>query len=91
MVELTSDSEIINDKLKYCINIILREAREEGRLVKQIFYTMLSAYTNNHINLAINSPSGERKSYMLQRVGENFPKEDVIFLAGIETTIICEL
>jgi hypothetical protein len=64
----------------------LGDAREEGRLVKQIFYTI-----NNPINFAINSPSGEGKSYMLQRVGENFPKEDVIFLAGIETTIICEL
>jgi hypothetical protein len=44
---------------------------------------MLSAYTNNPLNLAINSPSGEGKNYVLRKVAENFPKEDVIFLTGM--------
>lgn len=44
---------------------------------------MLSAYTNNPINLAINSPSGEGKTYVLQKVGELFPKQDAMFLAGM--------
>ncbi len=44
---------------------------------------MLSAYTNNPINLAINSPSGEGKSYVIHKVGDNFPKQDVMFLAGM--------
>ena len=69
--------------LQFCINIILKEAKEEDRLVKQISYTILSAYTNNPINLAINSPSGEGKTYVIQKVGEKFPKEDVMFLAGM--------
>jgi hypothetical protein len=72
-----------NDKIKYCIDVILKEAKLEDRLVKQIFYTMLSAYTNNPTNLAINSPSGEGKNYVLHKVAENFPKEDVMFLAGM--------
>ncbi|MFI5424694.1 MAG: hypothetical protein ACHQXG_07875, partial [Nitrososphaerales archaeon] len=71
------------DKIQYCINVILREAKLEDRLVKQIFYTMLSAYTSNPLNLAINSPSGEGKNYVLRKVAENFPKEDVMFLAGM--------
>jgi hypothetical protein len=61
------EPEGINDRIEFCINMILKEAREETRLVKQILYTMLSAYTNNPINLAINSPSGEGKSYVLLR------------------------
>jgi hypothetical protein len=69
--------------IQFCIDIILKEAKEEDRLVKQISYTMLSAYTNNPINLAINSPSGEGKTYIIQKVGEKFPKEDVMFLAGM--------
>jgi hypothetical protein len=69
--------------LQFCINTITKEAREEDRLVKQIFNTMLSAYTNNPINLAINSPTGEGKTYVIQKVGEKFPKEDVMFLAGM--------
>ena len=44
---------------------------------------MISAYTNNPFNLEINSPSGEGKSYVLTKVGENFPKEDVLFLSGM--------
>src|SRR5215210_6568327 len=63
--------------------VILKEAREEDRLVKQILYTMASAYTNNPLNLAINAPSGEGKTYVLQKVGDTFPKGDVMFLAGM--------
>lgn len=76
-------TEEIGDRMKFCIDVILKEAREEKRLVKQIFYCMLSAYTNNPINLAINAPSGEGKNYILQKVGELFPDNDVIFLAGL--------
>jgi hypothetical protein len=73
----------ISNPLKFSIDTILKEAKEESRLVKQILYTMLSAYTNNPINLAINSPSGEGKTYVLQKVGELFPKQDAMFLAGM--------
>ena len=44
---------------------------------------MLSMYTNNPMNLAINAPSGDGKNYILQKVGELFPENDVIFLAGL--------
>ena len=73
----------INNPIQFCLDTILKEAREEGRLVKQIFYTMASAYTNNPLNLAINAPSGEGKTYVIQKVGEHFPKEDVVFLAAM--------
>jgi hypothetical protein len=72
-----------NNPIRYCLDVILKEAREEDRLVKQILYTMLSAYTNNPLNLAINAPSGEGKTYVIQKVGDTFPKEDVMFLAGM--------
>lgn len=62
----------MENPIAFCCDVILKEAREEDRLVKQLFYTMLSAYTNNPINLAINSPSGEGQTYVIQRVGENF-------------------
>ena len=31
----------VDDKIKYCIDIILKEAKLEDVLVKQLFYTML--------------------------------------------------
>jgi hypothetical protein len=69
--------------IQFCFDVILKEAREEDRLVKQLFYTMLSAYTNNPVNLAINSPSGEGKNYVIHKVAEKFPKQDVMLLAGM--------
>jgi hypothetical protein len=71
------------DRIQYCIDTILKEAKLEDRLVKQIFYTMLSAYTSNPVNLAINSPSGEGKNYVLRKVVEHFPKDDAMVLAGM--------
>jgi hypothetical protein len=72
-VEIQSKEEGDNQPIQFCINTILREAKNEGRLVRQLVYTMLSAHTNNPINLAIKSPAGEGKKYVLHKVGENFP------------------
>jgi hypothetical protein len=76
---MSSDSNPIQN----CIEVFLKEARQEDRLVKQLSYTMLSAYTNNPINLAINAPSGEGKNYVTNKVADSFPKQDVVFLAGM--------
>jgi hypothetical protein len=76
------DSDLQNP-IEYCISVILKEAKEEHRLVKQVLYAMLSAYTNNPLNLAINSPSGEGKNWVLEKVAEKFPADDVVFLSGM--------
>jgi hypothetical protein len=83
VTKLLIQDEDIDYPISYCIDTILKEAREEDRLVKQILYTMLSAYTNNPFNLAVNAPSGEGKTYVIKKVGEKFPEEDVMFLAGM--------
>ncbi|HJT46889.1 MAG TPA: hypothetical protein VJ729_01815 [Nitrososphaeraceae archaeon] len=80
---MASNDSLLDDTIQFCFYVCLKEARKEERLVKQISYTMLSAYTNNPINLAINSPTGEGKNYVLNKVGEKFPKDDVMFLAGM--------
>ena len=74
---------IPDNKLQYCFDIILKEAKLEDRLVKQIFYTMLSMWTNDPRNLAINSPTGEGKNYVIRKVADLFPKEDVIKFVGM--------
>ena len=79
---MTSISSV-GDTIQFCIDVILKEAREETRLVKQILYVLLSMYTNNPINLAINAPTGEGKNYVIKKVGGLFPADDVIFLAGL--------
>ena len=44
---------------------------------------MLSMYTNDPRNLAINSPTGEGKNYIIRKVADLFPKEDVVRLGGM--------
>ena len=50
--------ESIGNKIQYCVDVIVKETPQEERLVKQILFAMLSAYSNRPINLAINAPSG---------------------------------
>lgn len=71
------------NNLDYCIDVILREAKDEERVIMQSIYTMLSADTNNPINLLINAPSGVGKNYDIGRVLSVFPEEDVISLSGM--------
>ena len=73
----------IEDKIEYCLETILKEARKEERLSYQLFITMLSAYSNNPINLAINAPSGVGKNYVINIVSSLFPQADIVSLAGM--------
>jgi hypothetical protein len=73
----------IGDTIKFVEDIALKEAKKEGRLIKQIFITMLSAYSNNPINLLINAPSGVGKNYVINKVAELFPEYDIVSLAGM--------
>jgi hypothetical protein len=71
------------DRIQYCINVILKEAKLEDRLTKQLFYHMLSMYTNDPRNIGVNSPTGEGKNYVIRKVADLFPKEDVIKFVGM--------
>jgi hypothetical protein len=70
----------VDDPISYVIDVILKEAKQKERLVKQFLYVMLSAKTNNPFNLAINAPIGEGKNWVLEKVAAVFPEEDVISL-----------
>jgi hypothetical protein len=71
----------IKDKIKFCLDIILKEARKEEKLSYQLFITMCSAYSNNPLNLLINAPSGVGKNYVINKVTELFPENDILSLA----------
>lgn len=71
------------DRVSLCCNVVLKEARNEETLVKQIIYAMLSAYSPSPINLAINAPTGTGKSFTLGKVASLFPESDVLLLAGM--------
>jgi hypothetical protein len=71
------------DDVTFCCDVVLKEAKEEKLITKQLFYTMLSTYTNNPINLAINSPPGTGKTHAITKVVALFPKTDIVLLAGM--------
>lgn len=71
----------IEDKIEYLLDTVLKEARKEEKLTKQLFITMCSAYSNNPINLLINAPSGVGKNYVINKVAELFPENDILSLA----------
>jgi hypothetical protein len=73
----------IHNPIQFCLDVIEKEVKQDDRLVKQVLLTLLSTYTRNPINLAINAPTGEGKSYVVSRVAELFPQSDVIFLTAM--------
>jgi hypothetical protein len=65
------------------LEVVAKEVKQDDRLCRQVYLTLLSMYTRNPINLAINAPTGEGKSYAVKKVAELFPLSDVIFLTGM--------
>jgi hypothetical protein len=74
-----SSSTLIHSPL----DVVAKEVKQDERLSKQVYLTLLSTYTKNPINLAINAPTGEGKSYVVRKVAELFPQSDVIFLTAM--------
>jgi hypothetical protein len=65
------------------LEVIAKEVKQDDRLCRQVYYTLLSMYTSNPTNLAINAPAGEGKSYPVKKVAELFPRSDVLFLSAM--------
>lgn len=76
-------NKVKSDRINYITNVILKEVRKEHRLVMQILYALFSIYTPNPVNLAINAPTGEGKTYGLKNVAKHFPGDDVDHLGGM--------
>jgi hypothetical protein len=83
MLEPENIDEEKNYDSNYVLRVVSKEAPKDERLAKQVFYTILSSKSNDPINLAINAPTGEGKTYVVQKVADLFPKNDVISLVGM--------
>ena len=86
-IDLVDIQSKIPDKnySEYVIGIIKRTVMCEDSLVRQIFYTCMSAYTKDPINLAIIAPTSEGKTYPVMEVTKCFPKEDVLNIGAMST------
>jgi hypothetical protein len=71
-------AEILNrDYSGFVINTSKKEVKRDDVLIRQVFYTGISTYTFDPINLGIISPTSEGKTYTTMKVMQYFPKEDV--------------
>jgi hypothetical protein len=82
-ITIEDDSREPSSNIKSPLDVVAKEVKQEDVLCKQVYYTLLSMYTNNPINLAINAPAGEGKSYPVKKVAELFPQSDVLFLSAM--------
>jgi len=72
-----SDMSTLEDIVK----ILSKEIREENDNITQIILALLSAWTSNPQNIRILAPSGEGKTYLVTKIAELFPQENIIILA----------
>jgi len=72
-----SNMSILDDIVK----ILSKEIREENDNITQIILALLSAWTTNPQNIRILAPSGEGKTYLVTKLAELFPQENIIILA----------
>ena len=63
------------------LDVVAKEVKQDDRLCRQVCYTLLSMYTKNPINLAINAPTGEGKSYPVKKSSRAIPQSDVLLSA----------
>ena len=84
-----NDSKIADsDYSEFIISCIKKTVKQEDALVRQIVYTMLSAYSNNPINLGIIAPTSEGKSYPVIQAAEFVRKEDVWKIGAMSTKVL---
>jgi hypothetical protein len=74
-----------NDYFEFLIACIKRVVKEENALVRQITYTMLSAYCNDPINLGVMAPTSTGKSYPIKAVSEYTPGGKEVRIIGSMT------
>lgn len=73
-----------DDKLDILEDIIdkcSKEIKGEKENIRQVLLTLFSAFTENPQNLRILAPSGEGKTYLVTKLTELFPQENVIILS----------
>jgi len=76
------------DYAEFIIRIIKKTVKREDVLVRQVFYTGLSTYTFDPINLGIIAPTSEGKTYVVTRALKPFPEEDVWNIGNMSTKVL---
>jgi hypothetical protein len=76
------------DHAEYVIKTVKKTVKQEDSLVRQIFYSALSGYTKDPINLGIIAPTSEGKTYPVIETLKFFPKDDVWLIGSMSTKLL---
>lgn len=76
------------DPLEFMMRYVGKRVKYEDTLIKLVILVMASAYTPNPLNIALESPQSEGKSYSLVEVSKLFPKNDVWDLGGMTPQVL---
>lgn len=70
------------DILEELVKFYKKEIKEEDSNIRKLILYGLSAFTANPINNRIFAPSGEGKTYLVEKVSATFPEESLIKLSS---------
>lgn len=76
-------NELITDFSFYATHIIGKNVKNDEELIQLLIATGLSAYSHNPINIGIEAPPGEGKTYTAVETLEIFPESDKIYLGDL--------
>ena len=73
---------------EYVINVVKKTVKQEDSLIRQIFYTALSADTKDPINLGILAPTSEGKTYPVIESLQYFPKSKIWYIGKMSPMVL---
>ena len=73
----------------FVIRTAKKTIKREDSLIRQVFYTGLSAYSNNPLSIGIKAPTSEGKTYVIKEtIMKFFPKNDVSIIGSMSPKVI---
>ena len=97
MINVIDDEQDLKSKIlnfgfaDFVINTAKKTVKREDSLIRQVFYTGLSAYSNNPLSIGIKAPTSEGKTYVVKEVVMKFfPKKDVWVIGSMSPKVILD-
>ena len=73
----------------FVIRTAKKTVKREDSLIRQLFYTGLSAYSNNPLSIGIKAPTSEGKTYVVKEVVMKFfPTKDLWVIGSMSPKVI---
>lgn len=80
------EKSLESDKLSKIVSILSKEVKQEEENLYRVLLGGLSAFTTEPLNMRIFAPTSEGKTYLLEKVSNIFPQENIVKLASASPT-----